>query len=220
MPASSLRTGFFSERFKEVIDFRVAPIGSADEAAANPAAAIDDECLGPSSDGIFIAGRLLWVADGDEVHMALLDKLFIIAGVRVGTDCQDRDIGVLVVELQQRGQLCDTGWAMRLPEVNDDDSAAIVGQMNRCTAIGDAEIRRRLVDLHGVTAPVAAGRNESQSQRGEDGSARIKEAYAHIPIIRSGSRQHHGGSTRRSYEGIFTARFKWDGADGHRSSAQ
>jgi len=152
-------------------DFGTGPIGGADEAAANAALAVDHVSLGPLLGAVFAGGRLLGVADGDEVDVAADEELLIGVGVFVDADGEDGVLGMLVVELGERGQLEDAGLAPACPEVKQHDLAPVVGQMDRRGAVGYVEVGGRLAGLRGMAAAVTTGEGEESGKSCGDSKA-------------------------------------------------
>jgi hypothetical protein len=62
----------------------------------------------------------------------------------------------LLLELFEGGELFEAGSAPTGPEVEDDDAAAIVAEIDGAMAIVDGELRCAAVDLLGMIAAIAA----------------------------------------------------------------
>jgi len=91
------------ERFEKASDFWVTPVFGTDETTTNSSLSIYDEGLRPTCDGKFVSGRLLRIANGNEINVSLGYKPLVIAVVSIGTDSEDGDLRVIMVELQERG---------------------------------------------------------------------------------------------------------------------
>src|SRR5271166_1452341 len=108
------------------------------------------------------------VADGDQVDVTAGEEAAVRVGIFVDADGKDGQIGLVVVELEERRQLDDAGLAPGGPEVEQHDLASIVGEVNGGGAVGDSEVRGYLAGLGGTGTPVASG-EEGQRQEERDG---------------------------------------------------
>jgi len=176
------------EAVQEGADLGVGPVLGADEFAPDDALAIDDVGLRPHLGVKEPGGRFGGVAHGDEVDVAAGEELAVGIRVFVDADAEDGQIGVFVVQIEQGGQLLDAGRAPGGPEVDQDDFASIVGQMDAGGAVGDGEVGRYLAGLRGVRTAVA-GCEQGQRQK-EQGSA--EATGEHVTIIRAKGRMRKG----------------------------
>jgi len=124
---------------------------------------------------------LAGVANGDEVDVAADEEAFVFVFVLVNTDSEDGQVWAVVVEFGQSRHFLNAGRAPGGPEVDQDDLAAVVGEMNGRGSIGDGEIWSRLIEQKRTRAAVAAGRKSQGQQQREGEEARA----THTPIIRS-----------------------------------
>lgn len=147
-----------------VHDDRVGPVLRADELAAKDALAVDDVGLGNLDGAVEGVDALVGVADGDEVDVVLGEELVVNVGVLVHADRDDFEAGHLLVEREQAGKLFDAGRAPGGPEIEHDNVAAQLGEIDGVRAVGDGELGRGLVDVARVAAAIAAG-NERQGQQ-------------------------------------------------------
>ena len=99
--------------------------------------------------------------------MAAGEKAAVGVRIFVDADGQDGQVGLLVVQFEQRGHLLHAGRAPGRPEVEQHHLAAIAGQMDRGRAVGDGEIRGRLAGLGRMRAAVAARRKRQRQQQSE-----------------------------------------------------
>jgi hypothetical protein len=88
-----------------------------------------------------------------------------------------------MMKFEQRGHFLDAGRAPSGPEAEQHHAAAVAGQMNGGSAIGDSEVRGWLAGLGRARAPVATGRQGQEEKQTE----RKVPTEPHIFIIRSES---------------------------------
>lgn len=143
--------------FEVAADLGVGPVGGADEFAADDAIAIDDIGFRPHVGVEEACGGLAGVADRNEIDVAIPDEGRVGVGVFVDGDGEDDEVGIVVVELEKRGQFCHAGSAPGGPEVEQDNLASIAGEMDRVGAVRDREVGCGLSGLCGMCATVAAG---------------------------------------------------------------
>lgn len=87
--------------------------------------------------------------------MPVTNEARIAGRIRVNANGENRQVGVIVVELEQGRQLLDARRALAPPEIQQNDFAPIAGQMNGCGSVGDGEIWRWLVCLGRMRASIA-----------------------------------------------------------------
>ena len=77
-----------------------------------------------------IGRSLLGIADSNQIYVAVANEPGV--GIRIFVDAyrKDHEVRIVVMQLQQRGQLFNTGSAPRSPEIEEHHLTAIVGQMN------------------------------------------------------------------------------------------
>ena len=107
------------------------PVLLADEFAADDAVAVDHVGLGPLVGVVELGCALVGVADSDQVHMAANKKAAVGVRIFVDADGEDGQIGLIAVEFEERGQFDDARLALTPPEIEQDNFASIVGQMDR-----------------------------------------------------------------------------------------
>jgi len=110
---------------------------------------------------------LVGVADGDQVHVAADEEAFVFVFIFVDADGKDGEIGLIAVEFEERGQFQDARFALTPPEVEQDNPAAVAGQMDGGCAVGDGEIGGCLAGLGGMRAAVATGDEGHRQKQGE-----------------------------------------------------
>jgi len=115
----------------EIADnFGAGPLLRAHELAAYDSLAVDHIGLRPHIRVIQIRRRLRRVADGDQINMMADDKSRICGGIVIDAHSKNDEIGVLMVEREERRQFLDTRHAPAGPEVKQDDLAAVACQVN------------------------------------------------------------------------------------------
>ena len=137
-------------------DLGVGPVGVAYDFASDDALAIDDVGLGPALGAVEFCNRLVGIADGVEVNPKAFQETAVGARVFVDADGEDGKIGALVMELDERGCLLDTGRALTPPEVEQDDFTAVVGEADGVVAVADSEVGGDFAGLAGVGATIAS----------------------------------------------------------------
>jgi len=149
-----------------VHDVRVGPVLRADELTAEGALAVDDVGFGNLDGAVEGVDALVGVADGDEVDVVFDEELVVDVGILVHADGDDFEVGHLLVESEQAGELFDAGRAPGGPEIEHDDVAAEFGEIDGVGAVGDGELGRGLVDVVGMGAAVAAGNKKHGQSKG------------------------------------------------------
>ena len=144
------------ERAEVVADFGVGPVGVAYDFASDDARAIDDVGFGPALCVVELCGGLIRIADGGEVDVMAGKKAAVGGRVLVDADRQDGEFGVVVLKLEERRHLLDAGRAPGGPEVEQDYTAAVAGQVNGGFAIRDCEVRGNFSWLARVSATIAS----------------------------------------------------------------
>ena len=119
--------------------------------------AVDDVGLGGPSGAKGEVALLRLVADGEEVDVVVSQELTIRVDVVVEIDAEDDDLRHLLLEICQRGQFFKTRSAPGGPEIEDDDFAAIVGEMDGSGAVDDGEVWGGRGHLRGMRAAITAG---------------------------------------------------------------
>jgi len=128
---------------EERANFRARPVLCADKLAADDALTIDDVGLGPLFGVVELCGGLFGVADGDQVNVAASEEAAVRIGIVVDGNGENGQVGLVVVEIEQGRHLGDAGGALRPPEIEQNDAAAVSGEMNGSAAVGDVEIWSR-----------------------------------------------------------------------------
>lgn len=88
--------------------------------------------------------------------MVICEEFAVDVGVLVHADCDDGDVGHALLHFEQAGQLFDAGGAPGGPEIEDDDLAAQLAQINCSGAVAHDEQRGGLANVAGMIATVAA----------------------------------------------------------------
>jgi len=84
------------------------------------------------------------------------EEFAVDVGVLVHADCDYGDVGHAFLHLEQAGQLFDAGGAPGGPEVQDDDLAAQLAEVDGSGAVAHDEQWGRLADVAGMRSAVAA----------------------------------------------------------------
>ena len=186
--------------FEELENFGVGPVGGADEAAADFALAVDDEGFWPAGSAVFCGGGLLGVPYGFEIDVAIDEETFVGVLVFVDADADDLDLGVFVVELEERGQLLNAGGAPACPEIQKDDLAFVAGQVDGAGIVSEGKVGGWFANAGGVGAAIAGGGHEEQTECRDEGCFANSMKECHKPIIRSGGDRWHGRGIVRTEE--------------------
>ena len=110
--------------------FGAGPVLRSDKLAPDDAFAVDHIGFRPHIRVEELGGRLGGVADGEEVDVAAGNELAVGIGVFVDADSDDGEIGLVAVQIDQRRQFFDAGTAPAGPEVEQNDLAAVTGEMD------------------------------------------------------------------------------------------
>ena len=105
------------------------------------------------------------------------EETLVGGGVVVGGDGDDLDGRKLLLKGFEAGKLFEAGSAPAGPEVEDDDTAAIVAEVDGVVAVGDGELGCAAAELLRVIAAVAAGK-EGGGEQGESGDCAADPARA------------------------------------------
>ena len=108
---------------------------------------------------------LVWVSYGGEVHAVAGDEAVVCVRVFVDADGEDGEIGAVVVEFNESWHLLDARRAPGGPEVEQDDLAAIAGEMDGGGSVRYVEVGGGFAGLRGARAAIAGGK---QGQRQQD----------------------------------------------------
>ena len=164
MPIKSLFS--FLKRGDVGSDFRVIPVGGADELAADHAVLVDDVGFGKLEGAVEHIGRVLGITHGEQVDVVVANELLVGAVVGVLADGENRHlVAQILLELDQRWHLFDAGRAPRRPEVEQHGLTPKLRQRDRLVGIGEREIGCRLVDL-GRAIAVAGGEQKEAKNTG------------------------------------------------------
>lgn len=139
-----------------VHDVGVGPVLGVDELSAEDALLVDDVGFGDLFGAVEAVDPLLLVADGDQIDVMLDQKLVVEVGVLIDADGDDFEVGHLLVQFEQAGQLLDAWGAPGGPEVEHNDVAAQLAEIDAVGSVGDSELWCGFADVSGVAAPVAA----------------------------------------------------------------
>jgi len=91
--------------------------------------------------------------------MMFNDEARIGGTIVVNADGENGEAGLLMMEREKRWHLLNAGSAPRCPEIEQDDLAAVIRQMNCGCAVGDGEVGSRFAGLRGVRTAIARGQN-------------------------------------------------------------
>jgi hypothetical protein len=106
------------------------PLLGAHELAANDSLAVNDIGFRPHIRVKEIRRRLRGIADSDQVDVMANDKGRVGGGIVVDADGKNDEIGILMMKREERRQFLDARRAPAGPEVEQDNLAAIAGQVN------------------------------------------------------------------------------------------
>lgn len=162
-------------------NLRVGPVGVADDLAADNSLAIDDVGFRPALSLVEPGSVLVGVADAGQVDVMAREKAAVSGRIFIDADGEDSEIGTIVLKLEESWNLLHAGWTPGGPEIEQDDAAAIAGEMNGGGSVGDCEIGGDFAGLAGMSAAIASGCEEERRQRDQREEAR----KPHILIIRS-----------------------------------
>ena len=186
-----------SEVAQVVEDFRVGPILSADEFAADHAVAVDDVGFGRARGVEGVIGLLREIEDGgDSSDVVIGEVLAVGAGVGVEADGEDDDVGHAALQVDEGREFFKAGRTPAGPEIEDNDFAAVVVEGDGLVAVVDDDGGRALADL-GWAGGAVAGAEQGTGysvQRTECGDGEPAEtmpkikAAEHVPIIRCRTR--------------------------------
>jgi hypothetical protein len=138
----------------------IGPVLGADELAAQDALSVDDVGFGDLDGAVEGVDALVFVADGDEIDVVVDEELAVDVGVLIHADGDDFEAGHLFVEGEEAGEFFDAGSAPGGPEIEDDDAAAQLAEIDGVGGVADDELGGGFADVGGMTAAVAAGEQE------------------------------------------------------------
>jgi hypothetical protein len=149
----------FSEVLQVVDDFGGGPVLGADEFAANDAVAVDDVGFGGAGGVEGSVGALGEVENGDDPgDVVIHDVLAVGVGVGVEADGEDDNVGHAALEVNEGGELFETGRAPAGPEIENDDFALglVLTEADGLRAVADDDGGGAFADLSGMAGAVAA----------------------------------------------------------------
>ena len=155
------------QAFKKRANLRIGPVRVADDLAADDALAVDDVGFRPAFSAEELGGGLAGIADRGEVDVAADQEAAVGVGIFVDADAKDGQVGPVVVEIDQSRHLLNAWRAPCGPEVEHDDLAPVVGQMDGSGSVGDGEVGGWLVHQVGMRAAVATGREGQQQEKSQ-----------------------------------------------------
>ena len=135
-------------------DLGAGPGLGADELPAEDAVAVDDVGFGDLGGAVEGVDACVGVADGAEVDVVLLEEAAVDVVVLVHADADDGEVGHLVLEGEEAGELFDAGGAPGCPQIEDDDLAAKLGEVEALDAVGDGEGRSDAAEAVRVAAAI------------------------------------------------------------------
>ena len=144
------------ELVEVVDDFGAGPVLGGDEFSAEGAFAVDDVGFGDLDGAVESVDLLGGIAEGDEIDMVLGEEVLVCGVVLVHADGDDGDLGEAALHFEEAGELFDTGCAPGGPEVENDDAAAELAEIDGFGAVGDYELRGGAADVAGMIATIAA----------------------------------------------------------------
>jgi len=174
-----------SQVAKIVENLGIGPVLGADELTANHTTGIEDVRFRRTA-GIEGLVRLLGeIEDGGDAGDVVIDEVLAVSvGVGIEAHGENDDVGQIALELDERGELLETGRAPAGPEVEDDDLAPILAETDGLGAIVNDDGGGRLADLGGMGGAVAAEKQGAGSRQ----QAVAGEAAEHVSIIRCRAR--------------------------------
>lgn len=129
-------------KVSEVVeDFRVGPVLRADEFAADFTLAVDDICLRGTGGTEGQVALLGFIVDGEKVDLVVGEKLMIGGGVIVKVHPENDDLRHLLLESIEGGKLFQARGAPGGPEIENNDFASIIAEVDGLCAIDDGEVR-------------------------------------------------------------------------------
>ena len=152
------------ETLQVAANLGVRPVGRADEFPADYPVAVNGIGFGPHVGVEKIGCALAWIADSNQIDMAISDEAGIRIGIVVDAYREDHDIGILMMELLQRRKLFDAGAALAPPKVQKHNFTAVVGKVHGSLSVRNGEVRSRFPSLFWVRAAIAA-KNRGQRQK-------------------------------------------------------
>ncbi len=164
------RRGLRGKFFEIGDEVRGGEVLRTDELAADDALLVDDVGFGEAEAAVEGVGLLVLVEDGEHGDVALCDVGLVLAVVFVAGDANDLNLGELLLQGDERWHLLDAGGAPAGPEVENDDLAAIVGEVDGVLPVGDGEDGGGVAELAGAGVAIAAG-GEEAGQGGEGAKA-------------------------------------------------
>lgn len=171
-------------------DLGAGPILGADEFAAEEAAFVDDVGLGQELGAVEGVDAAVGVAHGGDLDVVLEEEAAIDVVGLVERDADDGELRHAALEVEQAGQFFKARGAPGSPEIEDDDLAAELGEVDGLDAIGDGEEGGWLADALRVVAAVAAGGRDEKEGGGEGRKAAVaccardrELGCGHVPII-------------------------------------
>ena len=177
--------GRLSEIAEVVFDLGAGPVLRSDELTADAAGGIDDVGLGRAGGAVGKVGFLGEIEGHDHVADVVVDEeLMVGVGVGVEADGQHHHSRHLLLNLHERGQLFEAGWAPGGPEIQNHRLAAIAAQADGAALVVNGEVRGKRAYLGGMIATVAsdsAGERESQNRCQRPSAASCTDD--HVSII-------------------------------------
>ncbi len=141
-------------------DLGVGPVLGGDEFSAEDASFVDDIALWDLFGAVEGGDARGGIAQGEEVDVVSLEEAVVLVGVLVLADGDDGDLGEAALEFEQAGKLFDAGGAPGGPEVENDDVAAKLGEIEGVGSVGEGELWSWSADASGVAAAIAPGGGE------------------------------------------------------------
>jgi len=161
---SGWRTTARLEVLEVVLDLGAGPVLGTDEFAAEVSVAVDDVGFGDLGGAVKGVDALFGVADGEEVDVVLGKEAAVDVVVLVDADTDDGELRHLMLEGEEAGKFFDAGGAPGGPEIEDDDAAAELGEVEGLDAVGDFEEGGGVAEVFRVGAAVTAGCGEEESE--------------------------------------------------------
>ncbi len=187
-----MRTNAGLQLSQEVRDLGLGPIYRTNELSPHHAVAVDDIRLRKLKGTVEIVAFLSWIADGQQIHVVILQELVVGILVHVHADPNHSDAFGLhpALHLNQRRHLLNAGWAPCSPEVEHYDLTAEIAELYAAIGVLNGEIRGGRPNPRRPRTAVAAGKAEQRDagkEKGREMGWVAHPAIIMVPIWKSGA---------------------------------
>ena len=124
----------------------------------------------PSIGAVQVSGVMAWIVDGEQTDLMLDQVIPVGLLILIHADGDDQDLRHLLLHGSERWKLCNAGDTPGSPEIEDDDLAPVVGQMDAAIAVRYCEVWGDAACLPGMTATIAAGGKQQKDGQDETGA--------------------------------------------------